>query len=70
MSFIRPKRSVLPGFGLSLGFTLFYLGQYSMTWFDFAHSYLWESLIMLDTMVVFWYWVTRVLRAGAPAHAA
>jgi exosortase H (IPTLxxWG-CTERM-specific) len=50
--------------------TLFYLGQYSMTWFDFAHSYLWESLIMLDTMVVFWYWVTRVLRAGAPAHAA
>jgi sulfate transport system permease protein len=25
MSFIRPKRSVLPGFGLSLGFTLLYL---------------------------------------------
>jgi sulfate transport system permease protein len=25
MSFIRPKRSVLPGFGLSLGFTVLYL---------------------------------------------
>jgi exosortase H (IPTLxxWG-CTERM-specific) len=49
--------------------TLFYLGQYSTTWFDFAHAYLWESLIMLDTMVVFWYWVTRVLRAGAAPHA-
>ena len=49
--------------------TLFYLGQYSMTWFDFAHAYLWESLIMLDTMVVFWFWVTRVLRAGVAPHA-
>jgi exosortase H (IPTLxxWG-CTERM-specific) len=49
--------------------SLFYLGQYSMTWFDFAHAYLWESLIMLDTMVVFWFWVTRVLRAGAAPHA-
>ncbi|MCX6955419.1 MAG: sulfate ABC transporter permease subunit CysT [Verrucomicrobia bacterium] len=26
MSFLRKERSVLPGFGLSLGFTLFYLG--------------------------------------------
>lgn len=50
--------------------SLFYLGQYSMTWFDFAHAYLWESLIVLDTMVVFWYWVTRVLRAGAASHAS
>jgi exosortase H (IPTLxxWG-CTERM-specific) len=49
--------------------TLFYLGQYSMTWFDFAHAYLWESLIVLDTMVVFWYWVTRALRAGTAVHA-
>jgi len=40
--------------------SLFYLGQYSMTWFDFAHGYLWESMIVLDTMVVFWIWVNRV----------
>ena len=26
MPFLRKERSVLPGFGLSLGFTLFYLG--------------------------------------------
>ena len=48
--------------------SLYYLGQYSTAWFDFAHAYLWESLIVLDTMVVFWYWVTRVLRRGA-SHA-
>jgi exosortase H (IPTLxxWG-CTERM-specific) len=46
--------------------SLFYLGQYSMAWFDFAHAYLWESLLVLDTMVVFWLWVNRVAqhRAG------
>jgi len=49
---------------------LFYLGQYSLTWFEFAHAYLWESLIMLDTVVVFWYWVSRVLRPSGSAHAA
>jgi exosortase H (IPTLxxWG-CTERM-specific) len=49
--------------------SLFYLGQYSMSWFDFAHSYLWESLLTLDTMVVFWLWVNRVTRLGAATHA-
>ena len=43
--------------------TLFYIGQYSATWFDFAHGYLWESLIVLDTVVIFWLWVSRVSRA-------
>lgn len=42
--------------------SLFYLGQYSQAWFDFAHAYLWESLLVLDTMVVFWIWVGRVMR--------
>jgi exosortase H (IPTLxxWG-CTERM-specific) len=49
--------------------SLFYIGQYSMTWFDFAHGYLWESLLVLDTMVVFWLWVDRVSRSGAVADA-
>jgi hypothetical protein len=40
-----------------------------MSWFDFAHSYLWESLLTLDTMVVFWLWVNRVTRLGAATHA-
>ena len=49
--------------------SLFYLGQYSMTWFDFAHAYLWESLLVLDTMVVFWLWVKSAARLGVVPHA-
>jgi exosortase H (IPTLxxWG-CTERM-specific) len=45
--------------------TLYYIGQYSTTWFEFAHGYLWESLIILDTMVVFWAWVHVVSRSTA-----
>jgi len=40
--------------------SLFYLLQYSQTWFDFAHAYLWESLIMLDALAIFWLWVRIV----------
>ncbi len=39
--------------------SLYYVGQYNMAWFDFAHAYLWESLLVLDTMVIFWLWVKR-----------
>jgi exosortase H (IPTLxxWG-CTERM-specific) len=49
--------------------SLFYIGQYSATWFDFAHSYLWESLLVMDTMVVFWLWVNRVFKAAAALNA-
>jgi exosortase H (IPTLxxWG-CTERM-specific) len=49
--------------------SLFYVGQYSMTWFDFTHAYLWESLLVLDTMVVFWLWVKHTVRLGAAPHA-
>lgn len=40
--------------------SLFYLRQYNPAWFDFAHQYLWESLIMLDALAVFWMWVQGV----------
>ena len=50
--------------------SLFYLGQYSMTWFDFAHGYLWESMIVLDTMVIFWLWVNHVTRQASLTSAA
>ena len=43
--------------------SLYYLGQYSRTWFDFAHGYLWESMLILDTLAVFWLWANRVKRA-------
>lgn len=49
--------------------SLFYLGQYSTTWFEFAHGYLWEILLMLDTMVIFWLWVGRVSGAGRVQNA-
>ena len=49
--------------------SLFYIGQYSTTWFEFAHTYLWETLLILDTLVVFWLWVMRVSRASAVRHA-
>lgn len=44
--------------------SLFYLLQFNRAWFDFAHHYLWESLIMLDALVVFWIWVQGVFRSG------
>jgi exosortase H (IPTLxxWG-CTERM-specific) len=49
--------------------TLFYIGQYSATWFDFAHAYLWESLIVLDTLVVFGVWVKRASRVEGARNA-
>jgi exosortase H (IPTLxxWG-CTERM-specific) len=49
--------------------SLFYIGQYSSTWFDFAHGYLWESLLILDTMVVFWLWIGRVSSAANAPNA-
>lgn len=50
--------------------SLFYLGQYSMKWFEFAHVYLWESLIMLDALVVFWMWVRMMFHPTAVPDAA
>ena len=47
--------------------SLFYLGQYNRTVFEFAHLYLWETLIILDAIVVFSLWNKR---AVMPATAA
>jgi exosortase H (IPTLxxWG-CTERM-specific) len=44
--------------------SLFYVGQYNRAWFDFAHLYLWESLMMLDTLVIFWTWAYFVRKSG------
>jgi exosortase H (IPTLxxWG-CTERM-specific) len=50
--------------------SLFYLLQYSQIWFDFAHAYLWESLIMLDALGIFWLWVRIVSDSVAMPHAS
>jgi exosortase H (IPTLxxWG-CTERM-specific) len=43
--------------------SLYYLGRYNQSWFDFAHLYLWESLIVVDTLVIFWAWALVVRRS-------
>jgi exosortase H (IPTLxxWG-CTERM-specific) len=50
--------------------SLFYLQQYNRQWFDFAHFYLWESLIVLDTLVIFWVWAVLARRSGGGLHAS
>lgn len=51
--------------------SLYYIGQWNTTIFNFAHEYLWQALIMLDVLVVWLLWV----RAGSkkdpapPSHA-
>jgi exosortase H (IPTLxxWG-CTERM-specific) len=49
--------------------SLFYLGQYSSSLFDFAHEYLWESLIMLDGLLFFGCWMHIVFRTLLRPHA-
>ena len=49
--------------------SLFYLGQWSMTAFEWAHLYIWQALIMLDVLIVWLIWVRRINRApvaGSP----
>jgi exosortase H (IPTLxxWG-CTERM-specific) len=48
--------------------SLFYLGQWNVNVFEWAHLYVWQALIMLDVMVVWLLWV-RTLPRDAPAVA-
>ena len=49
--------------------SLFYLGQWNFSVFEWAHLYIWQALIMLDVMIVWLLWVRTLPRAG-PAVAA
>jgi exosortase H (IPTLxxWG-CTERM-specific) len=49
--------------------SLFYLGQFDNAWFEFAHLYIWEGLIVLVTLVLFWIWVQQVYRTERAARA-
>ena len=42
--------------------TLFYLGQWNQTVFEWAHLYIWQALIMLDVLGVFMLWLRWVAR--------
>ncbi len=42
--------------------SLFYLGQWNMRVFEWAHLYVWQALIMLDVLVVWLVWVRLLPR--------
>ena len=50
--------------------SLFYLGQWNLAVFEWAHLYVWQALIMLDVLIVWLVWV-RALPGGrmTPADA-
>ena len=50
--------------------TLFYLGQWNKTAFDWAHLYIWQALIMLDVLIVFLIWLRFIPAKGKSADAA
>lgn len=50
--------------------SLFYLGQWNMAAFEFAHLYLWQALIMLDVLLVWLLWIRAVARRRGASLAA
>ncbi|MHB9100075.1 MAG: exosortase H [Sulfuricella sp.] len=46
--------------------SLFYLGQWNMRAFEWAHLYLWQALIMLDVLIVWLVWI-RMLPLPSPS---
>jgi exosortase H (IPTLxxWG-CTERM-specific) len=42
--------------------SLFYLGQWSLKVFEWAHLYVWQALIMLDVLIVWLVWVRMLPR--------
>lgn len=53
--------------------SLFYMGQWSMIWFEWFHLYLWQALIIIDALVVWllWLrWISRDRRQQMAASAA
>lgn len=55
--------------------SLFYLGQWDREWFEWAHLYVWQALIMLDVLIVWLVWVRTLPRTTgggppvSPPHA-
>jgi exosortase H (IPTLxxWG-CTERM-specific) len=59
----------IQGLNLVRIISLFYLGQWNMTWFEWFHLYLWQALIILDALVVWLIWLRRLPppdRGGPP----
>ena len=48
--------------------SLFYLGQWNMQVFEWAHFYVWQALIMLDVLIVWLVWVRLLPRDGGASR--
>jgi len=46
--------------------SLFYLGQWNMQWFEWAHLYVWQGLIMLDALLVWMLWIRALPAVPEP----
>ena len=44
--------------------SLFYIGQWNKTFFEWAHLYVWQALIMLDVLIVFLFWLRWLTAHG------
>lgn len=49
--------------------SLFYIGQYSREWFDWAHLYAWDVLIMIDGLIAYALWIRFVRAREKSEHA-
>ena len=54
----------IQGLNLVRIISLFYLGQWDELWFEWAHLYLWQALIMLDALLVFLIWVRYLSKSA------
>lgn len=51
--------------------SLYYIGNWNRTWFDWFHLYVWQALIVVDALVVFLIWLAWTRRrALARAESA
>lgn len=48
--------------------SLFYIGQWNETIFEWAHLYIWQALIMLDVLLVFLFWLRWLSLRGPGAE--
>jgi len=60
----------IQGLNLVRIISLFYLGQWNRTWFDWFHLYLWQALIVLDALVAFLVWLRWLPQAPRTAEVA
>ena len=57
----------IQGLNLVRIISLFYLGQWNRTWFEWFHLYLWQALIVLDALAVWLIWLRYLPRRPPPS---